>query len=47
MIDIDLAYMSASLQLDLFRARKLSPVEVLQAQIARHERHNDAVNATT
>lgn len=47
MIDIDLAYMSASLQLDLFRARKLSPVEVLQAQITRHERHNDAVNATT
>jgi Asp-tRNA(Asn)/Glu-tRNA(Gln) amidotransferase A subunit family amidase len=46
-IDIDLAYMPASLQLDLFRARKLSPVEVLEAQIDRHERHNDSVNATT
>lgn len=43
----ELLYMPASVQLDLFRARQLSPVEVLQAQIARHEAVNDKVNCTT
>jgi Asp-tRNA(Asn)/Glu-tRNA(Gln) amidotransferase A subunit family amidase len=31
----DLAYLSATEQLRLFRSRELSPVDVLQAQIAR------------
>lgn len=43
----ELIYMPASLQLELFRAKKLSPVEVLKAQIARHDAVNDKVNATT
>lgn len=43
----ELAYMPASVLLEYFRARKVSPVEVLQAQIARHEAHNGDVNATT
>ena len=43
----DLIYMPASVQLDLFRARQLSPVEVLEAQIARHEAVNSKVNCTT
>lgn len=43
----ELIYMPASVQLDLFRARQLSPVEVLEAQIARHESANSKVNCTT
>ena len=42
---LDLCYMPASEQLRLFRARKLSPVEVLQAQIARAEAVEPVVNA--
>ncbi len=41
----DLAYASAQEALDLFRARKLSPVELLQAQIARAEQVEPTVNA--
>lgn len=37
MSDLDLCYMPASLALEMFRARKLSPVEILKAQIARAE----------
>ena len=43
----ELIYMPASVQLNLFRARQLSPVEVLEAQIARHEAVNEKVNCTT
>jgi Asp-tRNA(Asn)/Glu-tRNA(Gln) amidotransferase A subunit family amidase len=46
-LDLDLVYLPASLQLELFRARKLSPVEVLEAQIAAWEATNSKVNATT
>ncbi|MEM7024294.1 MAG: amidase [Pseudomonadota bacterium] len=45
--DQELAYLPASVQLELFRTRKLSPVEVLEAQIARHEAFNGEVNCTT
>ncbi len=43
----ELIYMPASLQLNLYRTRQLSPVEVLKAQIARHEAVNEQVNCTT
>ena len=43
----ELIYMPASLQLNLYRTRQLSPVEVLKAQIARHEAVNSQVNCTT
>src|SRR5215216_216410 len=42
-----LAYMAAHEQLRLFRSKKLSPVEVLQAQIARIEAVESQVNALT
>lgn len=42
---LDLCYMPAAEQLRLFRARKLSPVEVLQAQIARAEAVEPVINA--
>lgn len=42
---LDLCYMPAAEQLRLFRARKLSPVEVLQAQIARAGAVEPVVNA--
>ncbi|MEM1200212.1 MAG: amidase family protein, partial [Pseudomonadota bacterium] len=45
MVDLDLCYMPASLALELFRSRKLSPVEVLQAQIARTEAVEPQINA--
>ncbi len=45
--DDELIYMSAAELLPLFRARKLSPVEVLEAQIARYEAVNDKVNCVT
>ena len=37
MNDLELAYLSASEALSLFRSRKLSPVELLDAVIARVE----------
>ncbi len=43
----ELAYLSASEQLDRFRTGLLSPVEVLAAQIARVETANPTVNAIT
>ena len=43
----ELIYMPASLQLNLFRTRQLSPVDVLKAQIARHDAVNEKVNCTT
>ena len=47
MSDSELAYLPAQAQLALFRARKLSPVEVLRAQIAHVEAVNGRVNALT
>ncbi len=46
-IDLDLCYMPATEQLRLFRARKLSPVEVLEAQLARAEQVEPVINAFT
>ena len=43
----DLAYLSATEQLALFRSREISPVEVLQAQIARADALADTVNSLT
>jgi Asp-tRNA(Asn)/Glu-tRNA(Gln) amidotransferase A subunit family amidase len=43
----DLAYLPAVKQIRLFRARDLSPVEVLQAQISRADDLADSVNALT
>src|SRR5687767_10985289 len=43
----DLAYLSATEQLALFRSRELSPVDVLQAQIARADALADTVNSLT
>ena len=43
----DLTYLPATEALALFRARQLSPIEVLDAQIARIEARNPAVNAIT
>jgi Asp-tRNA(Asn)/Glu-tRNA(Gln) amidotransferase A subunit family amidase len=43
----DLAYLSATEQLELFRRREISPVEVLQAQIARADALAESVNALT
>ena len=45
--DDELIYMSAAELIPLFRSRKLSPVEVLKAQIARYEAVNDKVNCVT
>jgi amidase len=42
-----LAYMSAHRQLELFRTKELSPVDVLKAQIARAEAAGDRINAFT
>ncbi len=47
MSDSDLAYMPATRALDLFAKRKLSPVELLGAVIARAERLGKKVNAFT
>lgn len=47
MADIDLCYMSATDAIAHFKARKLSPVELLQALIARCESINPKVNAIT
>ena len=43
----DLCYLAATKALDLFAQRKLSPVEVLKAQIARAERVEPEINAFT
>ena len=43
----DLAYLPASELLARFRERKLSPVDVLEAQIRRIETLNDKVNCIT
>jgi aspartyl-tRNA(Asn)/glutamyl-tRNA(Gln) amidotransferase subunit A len=43
----DIAYLSATEQLALFRSRELSPVDVLQAQIARADALAETVNALT
>lgn len=43
----DVAYLSATEQLALFRSRELSPVEVLQAQIARADALAGTVNSLT
>ena len=45
--DLDLCYLPGYRALELFRARKLSPVELVQAQIRRAEAVNPAVNAIT
>ncbi len=47
MRDDDLCYMPAADLLDHFRDRRVSPVEVLKAQIARAERFNPQVNCFT
>ncbi|NJM92528.1 MAG: amidase [Rhodospirillaceae bacterium] len=47
MSDLDLCYMSATEALSLFRARKLSPVELMQAVIGRAEKVNRKVKAFT
>lgn len=43
----DIAYLSATEQLELFRTRQLSPLEVLDAQIARADALAATVNALT
>jgi len=45
MSDIELCYLSATEALSLFRSRKLSPVELLEALIARAEAVNPSINA--
>jgi len=45
--DLDLCYMSATEALSLFRAKKLSPVELMQAVIKRAGAVNKKVNAFT
>lgn len=47
MRDDELCFLSAAELLALFKARKLSPVEVLKAQIARAERINPQINCFT
>ena len=44
MTDDDLCYLTAGEALALFRKRKLSPVELLGALIARSERLNARIN---
>ena len=43
----DLSYMPASVLIELFKARKLSPVDVLKAQIERFEKFNAKINCVT
>ena len=47
MADTDLCYTSASDALALFKARKLSPVELMRALVARAESIGDKVNPFT
>src|SRR5262245_47199451 len=44
MTDQDLCYLSAKEALKLFRARKISPVELLKAMIDRSEKVNPSIN---
>ncbi len=44
---LELAYLSASEQIDGFRKRSISPVEVLDAQIERHGEVGERINAVT
>ena len=46
-IDLELCYLPAVRQLEMFRSNELSPVEVLRAQIARAEAVEPAINAFT
>ncbi|MEE8227606.1 MAG: amidase, partial [Kiloniellales bacterium] len=45
MPDLDLCYLSASEAIDLFKERTLSPVELLEALIARAETVEPKINA--
>jgi Asp-tRNA(Asn)/Glu-tRNA(Gln) amidotransferase A subunit family amidase len=45
MSDIELCYLSASEALGRFKARQLSPVELMQAVIARAEKVEPKINA--
>ena len=47
MTDLELCYLPASEALRLFRARKLSPVELMKAVVARPEASQPAINAFT
>lgn len=47
MSDLELCYMPASEALKRFRAKKLSPIELMEAVIARAEATKDKVNAFT
>lgn len=47
MADLDLCYLTAVEAIGLFKAHKLSPVELMQAQIARAEAVEPVVNAFT
>ncbi len=47
MTDLDLCYMPASAALKLFKAKKLSPVELMQAVIARAGATHEKINAFT
>src|SRR5690606_35701521 len=42
---LDLAYLSAATQIRLYRSKQLSPVDVLEAQIARAEEVEPKINA--
>jgi len=46
-IDLDLCYMTATEALAQFKSKKLSPVELLKAQIARSKEVNPKLNALT
>lgn len=45
--DAELCYLGAAEAIEQFKAKKLSPVELLQAQIKRIEATNGVVNALT
>lgn len=45
--DLDLCYLTATAAVDAFRARTLSPVELMRALIARWEAANEQINAVT
>jgi hypothetical protein len=47
MTDLDLCYLPATVAIELFKARKLSPVELMAAVIARHEATHQSINAFT